>query len=167
MSGGDTCGERYRSWESIATRFYRSQKADIRQQVLEPLQADADKQKKLDCPVHYIANYIAAYNNLGNLRQLQGKIPEAIADYEQALQLNPNQAAARCNLASAYLLQGNLEAAKAGYEETLRLNSNFYLAHLNLGKLHASHGENGLAERHFREVLRLKPDNADRRLFAD
>jgi hypothetical protein len=30
---GDTCGERYGSWESIATRFYRSQKADIGQQV--------------------------------------------------------------------------------------------------------------------------------------
>jgi hypothetical protein len=30
---GDTCGERYGSWESIATRFYRSQKADIWQQV--------------------------------------------------------------------------------------------------------------------------------------
>jgi hypothetical protein len=37
-----TCGERYNKWESVATRFYRWQKADICKQVLEGLQADAD-----------------------------------------------------------------------------------------------------------------------------
>ena len=40
--------ERYGKWESIATRFYRWQKADIWKQVLEHLQADADKQGNLD-----------------------------------------------------------------------------------------------------------------------
>jgi hypothetical protein len=39
---GKACGERYRKWESAATRFYRWQKADIWKQVLEGLQADAD-----------------------------------------------------------------------------------------------------------------------------
>ena len=51
---GETCGERYRKWQSVATRFYRWQKADIWQQVLERLQADADQLRKLDCPVHYV-----------------------------------------------------------------------------------------------------------------
>jgi len=39
---GKTWGERYNKWESVATRFYRWQKADICKQVLEGLQADAD-----------------------------------------------------------------------------------------------------------------------------
>ncbi|CBN56714.1 MULTISPECIES: hypothetical protein [Kamptonema] len=45
MNRGDLSTEQ---WESIATRFYRWQKADIWKQVLEHLQADADKQGNLD-----------------------------------------------------------------------------------------------------------------------
>lgn len=40
--------ERYGKWESVATRFYRWQKAGICQQILERLQAIADSQGKLD-----------------------------------------------------------------------------------------------------------------------
>ena len=36
--------ERYGSWQSVATRFYRWQKANIWQQVLEHLQASADRE---------------------------------------------------------------------------------------------------------------------------
>jgi len=46
--------ERYGKWQSVATRFYRWQKAGIWQQVLENLQADADAQGKLDWQVHYV-----------------------------------------------------------------------------------------------------------------
>jgi transposase len=46
--------ERYGKWESVATRFYRWQKAKIWNQVLESLQAEADKQGKLDWEVHYV-----------------------------------------------------------------------------------------------------------------
>jgi len=59
---GETCGEHYGKWESIATRFYRWQKADIWQPVLERLQADADKQGKLDCPVHYVDGTVIRAN---------------------------------------------------------------------------------------------------------
>ena len=38
----------------VATRFYRWQKAKIWNQVLESLQAEADKQGKLDWEVHYV-----------------------------------------------------------------------------------------------------------------
>jgi transposase len=46
--------ERYGKWQSVATRFYRWQKANIWQQVLKRLQADADRQGKLDWEVHYV-----------------------------------------------------------------------------------------------------------------
>jgi transposase len=46
--------ERYGKWESVATRFYRWQKAKIWNQVLERLQAEADKQGRLDWAVHYV-----------------------------------------------------------------------------------------------------------------
>ncbi|CBN54839.1 hypothetical protein OSCI_1110007 [Kamptonema sp. PCC 6506] len=38
----------------MTTRFYRWQKANIWQQLLERLQASADREGNLDCPVHYM-----------------------------------------------------------------------------------------------------------------
>jgi transposase len=46
--------ERYGPWESVATRFYRWQKAGIWNQILEHLQAIADEHGKLDWQVHYV-----------------------------------------------------------------------------------------------------------------
>ncbi|MEH2412969.1 IS5 family transposase [Nostoc sp.] len=46
--------ERYGKWESIATRFYRWQKAGIWNQILEHLQAITDEQGNLDWQVHYV-----------------------------------------------------------------------------------------------------------------
>jgi transposase len=54
--------ERYGSWESVVTRFYRWQKADIWKQILERLQADADKQGKLDWEVHYVDGTVIRAN---------------------------------------------------------------------------------------------------------
>jgi transposase len=54
--------ERYRKWESVSTRFYRWQKAHIWQQVLEHLQADADKQGNLDWGVHYVDRTVIRAN---------------------------------------------------------------------------------------------------------
>ncbi|MGL5804493.1 MAG: IS5 family transposase [Xenococcaceae cyanobacterium] len=46
--------ERYGSWQSVATRFYRWQKAGVWQQILANLQTMADKGKRLDWEVHYV-----------------------------------------------------------------------------------------------------------------
>ncbi len=54
--------EHYGPWESVATRFYRWQKNDIWNQILESLQAitfgraslNADKEGHLDWDVHYV-----------------------------------------------------------------------------------------------------------------
>ncbi|WP_333325392.1 hypothetical protein [Microcoleus sp. T3_A4] len=49
-----TCQKVIASGCIVGTRFYRWHKADIWKQVLECLQAHADKLRKLDCPVHYV-----------------------------------------------------------------------------------------------------------------
>ncbi|RCJ27928.1 transposase [Nostoc sp. ATCC 43529] len=53
--------ERYGKWQSVATRFYRWQKAGVWNQILEQLQAMpaagyayADQQDNLDWQVHYV-----------------------------------------------------------------------------------------------------------------
>lgn len=46
--------ERYGPWESVATRFYRWQKAGVWKQIQERLQAIADEQGQIDWQVHYV-----------------------------------------------------------------------------------------------------------------
>ncbi|MEH2081822.1 MAG: hypothetical protein V7K89_18110 [Nostoc sp.] len=46
--------ERYRKWQSIATRFYRWQKTGVWNQILENLKALADQKGNLDWKVHYV-----------------------------------------------------------------------------------------------------------------
>ncbi len=46
--------ERYGPWSTVASRFYRWQKAGVWQQVLSTLQQEADAKGELDWQVHYV-----------------------------------------------------------------------------------------------------------------
>src|SRR3989338_8896238 len=73
------------------------------------------------------------YNNLGIVLAASGNLPEAIAQYKQALGLNPNFAEAHNNLGIDLATSGNLPEAIAQYKQALGLNPNFAEAHNNLG----------------------------------
>jgi transposase len=51
---GETCQNAFVLWESVATRFYRWQKAGVWNQILEQLEAMADQQGMLDWEIHYV-----------------------------------------------------------------------------------------------------------------
>jgi transposase len=46
--------ERYGSWKTVSSRFYRWQRARIWRQLLKKLQQRADGQGKLDWSLHYV-----------------------------------------------------------------------------------------------------------------
>jgi transposase len=46
--------ERYGSWKTVSSRFYRWQRAGIWQRILEKLQQRADGEGKLDWSLHYV-----------------------------------------------------------------------------------------------------------------
>jgi transposase len=46
--------ERYGSWKTISSRFYRWQSAGVWQQILQKLQQRADREGKLDWSLHYV-----------------------------------------------------------------------------------------------------------------
>ena len=46
--------ERYGPWQTVATRFYRWQKAGIWQEILKALRQQADEAGQLDWDLHYI-----------------------------------------------------------------------------------------------------------------
>jgi transposase len=46
--------ERYGSWQTVASRFYRWRQAGVWQQVLATLQQQADAEGQLDWQMHYV-----------------------------------------------------------------------------------------------------------------
>jgi tetratricopeptide (TPR) repeat protein len=102
-----------------------------------------------------------ARNNLGNaLVLLPGRLNEAVAQYEEALRLNPGYAEAHDNLGLALAqIPGRSNDAIAQYEEALRLKPDFAEAHNNLGvALSKIPGRRNDAIAEYEDALRLKPD---------
>jgi tetratricopeptide (TPR) repeat protein len=104
-----------------------------------------------------------AHNNLGYLLNASGRVPEAIAQFEKALRLDPKYIDAHNNLGSALQdLPGRLDDAIAHYREALRLKPDYPEVHWNLGNawLHVpDHLNDAVAE--YREALRYRPDFAE------
>jgi len=108
------------------------------------------------------AEYCAeAHNNLGGVFQRQGKAPEAIAHYEQALWLNPDYAEAHYNLGVALAQSGRIPEAIEQYEQALQINPDFAQAHNNLGEALTRLGRIPEAIEHLEQALRIKPDHAE------
>ena len=81
-----------------------------------------------------------------------------MAEYQKALEIDPNQAAVRANLGGAYLQKGGLQAAIRENLIALELNPNFALAHNNLGVALAEQGRFKEAVARFTEALRINPN---------
>ncbi len=103
-------------------------------------------------------NFVPAYNNLGNLFQVQGEIAKAIKTYQQALTLAPNLPALHCNLASLWQTQGDRDLAITGYQKSIDLDPNFWLAHYNLGKIFAADGDLSVAISAYQSALKINPN---------
>jgi tetratricopeptide (TPR) repeat protein len=107
-----------------------------------------------------------AHNNLGLLLAPQpGRVPEAIAEYQAALEIEPNYPEAHFNLGSALAHSGmpeKLPDAIAEYQEALRLKPDYVEAHYNLANvLSQLPGRLPDAIAQYREALRIEPDLAE------
>ena len=92
---------------------------------------------------------------------LQRRLDRAIGHYQQALQLNPNNAVAHNNLGNLLARQGSLDEAIAHYRRALRIKSDFAKAHNNLGIALARQGKAEESVFHFQQALRIEPDFAE------
>ncbi len=99
-----------------------------------------------------------SHNNLGGVLMNQGKVPEAIAQYEQAARLNPDYAEMRYNLGAALVRAGRIPEAIEQYEQALRLSPDFAEAHNNLGNVLTQPGSLPEAIGHLEQALRIKPN---------
>ena len=67
----------------------------------------------------------AEYNNRGNDYLDNGDYDRAIADYTQAIRLDPNDAWAYNNRGSAYYNKGDWDRAIADFTQAVRIDPNF------------------------------------------
>ena len=102
-----------------------------------------------------------AYNNLGNTYFATGRVPEAIAAYEKALELNPSMSEAHNNLGRVLDHQGRVPEAIVHYEEALKYDPHFGVAQTNLAHALARMGLLDQAIYHYQQALLVNPNDHD------
>ena len=88
----------------------------------------------------------------------QRRMPEAIAQLQEAVRLNPKSSYAHYYLGRPYFDTGDLESARRHYVETARLDPAAPV-HNSLGVVYMRLGQNSEAVAEFNEALRLHPDD--------
>lgn len=100
-------------------------------------------------------------SNVGTELQVQGRVEEAIALYQDALARNPNNAVAHSNLGTAYAAAGRLDEAIEQHRTALELAPQDAEGHFNLANALVSNGEHDEAIEQFREALRVDASFAE------
>jgi tetratricopeptide (TPR) repeat protein len=101
------------------------------------------------------------FNELGNtLRRLE-RFEEAIAQYQQAVRIEPDFVAAYSNCGNALRDAGRPEEAVAHYQAALRIKPDYAEAHYNWGNALQDQARFKEAVTHYEEALRIKPDYAE------
>ncbi|MDX2242203.1 MAG: FkbM family methyltransferase [Leptolyngbyaceae cyanobacterium bins.302] len=102
-------------------------------------------------------NYYQRATNLA----LQGKVQEAIAALQQALQLQPNYPEAQSNLGALLAVEGRVEEAIDCYHSVLRWQADLPEVHNNLGLLLQRQGNLEDAIPCFEQAIVLDPNYGD------
>jgi len=101
-----------------------------------------------------------SHYNLGVTLAELDRVPEAIRQYERALQIKPGFAWAHYNLGIALMRVGRVRDAIAQYEQAVRLTANTAEARWHLGNALREAGKVTEAIGQYELALRLKPDFA-------
>ena len=86
---------------------------------------------------------------------------DAIAAYQQSIELDPDFADAHCNLGAVLFNQGRRGAARDCFERCLSLDPGHVESHFNLANLLEEDGCDDMALRHYRDALDANPFYAD------
>ena len=105
-------------------------------------------------------NVAIIFNNRGFAYHEKGEYEWAIAYYDLAIQLNPDNAYPLSNRGKAYAHKGEYDRAIADYDQVIRLKPDLALAFYNRGIAFQRKGEYDRAIRDYDRAIELKPDYA-------
>jgi hypothetical protein len=98
-----------------------------------------------------------AFYNRGIAYAKKGDLDRAIADFDQALRLDPDSTFALNNRGAAYARKGQYSEAIADFNEAIRLDPQSATAYNNRGTAYAKLGEYERALEDFEQAVRLDP----------
>jgi lipoprotein NlpI len=103
----------------------------------------------------------AAYYNRGNARVAKNQHDAAIADYDEALKIEPKNAGALNNRGSARSDKGDTEGALADFNAAIKLSGRFASAYFNRANVHAAKGESARAIEDYTRALAINRRNVN------
>jgi len=86
-----------------------------------------------------------------------GRVDEAVNEFQQALQIHPDDADAHNNLGSALLLMDHLQEATVQFQQALQINPGDAGAQFNLGYVLVRMGRADEAMAHYNLALQINP----------
>ena len=105
-----------------------------------------------------IAQKAANFSNQGTLKVQKGDVPGAIANFTQALVLNPNIPQAYLGLGIATSKQGNKQQAIYNYDRALQFNPNLAEAYFGRGQAYYELGNKQKAIGDYEQAIRVNPN---------
>ncbi|MEO0131043.1 MAG: tetratricopeptide repeat protein [candidate division WOR-3 bacterium] len=99
------------------------------------------------------------YCNRGYVYLNLNKIPEAIENFQKALELKPNYFEAYFNLGNAYFQKKDFLLAEKSYYSALKLNKKNPLLYFQLGRLYTEWNKKEKAIQYYKKLISLQPNN--------
>ena len=103
----------------------------------------------------------SVYNNRGTAYKDINEHDLAIADFNKAIRLNPDDVGAYSNRGAVYSNEGNFDLAIENFDKAIRLNPNYFGAYNNRGKAYSDKGDFDCAIADFDKAIELNPDDAE------
>jgi 2-polyprenyl-3-methyl-5-hydroxy-6-metoxy-1,4-benzoquinol methylase/Tfp pilus assembly protein PilF len=97
----------------------------------------------------------------GNALEEQGRVAEAMARYDAAVELDPRCARAHLNRGNILSATGQIEDARGAYKFAIVCDPQYAGAYFNLGNLNTRIGEFEQALRNYQTAIGIKPEFAD------
>ncbi len=94
----------------------------------------------------------------GNIRLQDGQYEEAINEFSEALQKNPEHAMAHLGLSLTYMQMENYDAALQGFNTAIKLNPELAAAYADRGILYDRMGQHEKALADYRKALEMDPE---------
>jgi tetratricopeptide (TPR) repeat protein len=123
----------------------------------KPTEARATFERVIKLPQRYPGTLPNAWNNLGLLSAREGHTDEAIQQFQQALQLDPDHFIALENLGNAYRQAKRWDDAKATLQHALQLNPESAEANYAIGMVYAQTNDEERAFDFLRKAIAEKP----------